>query len=462
VVGSVLYGQVHGIDVQRAALRIAAFSLYLAALELETTSEPGEPIRFENLIGLSLHEMDFLSGKALALATNLAVDAVVGNPPWTHGALIREDAAGKPVRKPRRRKAAAARLASATSDLLVDETAGGAGDEDIVARRSPDQMFFLKALRLVGGDGRMAMYLKAAPILSSSAEASAFRASVFGKVRRLALLNLSPLRHAKLFPGAQSPGMLVCTNCGNLPDADTVLVGTFPLTSDFERNGMLALSSADVREVSKRRLAATPGILKAAMLGTYRDMLLMERLERDLGTLGTLLEEAGVYYGRGYQKKGDGLLQAIPEDIRRLPALEFEEYEALDLDGVGMSSLADHGYAALFRVRNRALYRAPLLVFPKARHLEALEPGRTSAAVSGRDIAVSENFYAVSFAGADPRLLHILCALLNSNMAGYQFLFGLGALGTERPSVSLDDFRALRVPRFAVTDALASQARESL
>ncbi|MBE7244925.1 MAG: N-6 DNA methylase, partial [Actinomycetospora chiangmaiensis] len=478
VIRSILYRQVHGIDVQRAALRIAAFSLYLAALELETTCGPGEPIRFENLIGLSLHEMDFLSADALALAANLGVDAVVGNPPWTHGALVRGDADGtragdRPgdnrVRNPRspgsRGPGASARLVADMFGPVSDDLPPADRedwDEDVAARRSPDQMFFLKALRLVGGEGRMAMYLKAAPILSSSAEASAFRKSLLGRVRRLALLNLSPLRHAGLFPGASSPGMLVCTNCGNLPDDGTVLVGTFPLTSDFERNGMLALSSADVREVGKDRLAATPGILKAAVLGTHRDMLLMERLERGLGTLGALLDGAGAYHGRGYQRKGDGRLTRIPEDILHLPALEFSEYRPLDLDGAAMPSLAQRGYQALFRVRDRALYRAPLLVFPKARHQDALEEGRTSAALSGRDIAVSENFYAVSFAGGDRRLGTILCALLNANIAAYQFLFGLGALGTERPSVSLDDFRGLRVPSFTVTDALAEEAGTAL
>lgn len=471
-VRSVLYGQVHGIDVQRAALRIAAFSLYLAALELETTCEPGEPIRFEGLIGRSLHELDFLGEQALALASRLGVAAVVGNPPWTHGVIKRDGEAHANKRRFVKRKTPR-RSANVEVPLLFVSDSGhtmvapngldsGDEDADVGARRSPDQLFFLKALRIVGSEGRMAMYLKAAPILASSPEASSFRSTLFRKVRRLALLNLSPLRHAKLFPGAQSPGMLVCANCGNLPDDDTILVGTFALTADFARTGMLSLSSADVREVEKDRLKETPGILKAAMLGTYRDMLLIESLGRRFGTLGDLLEKAGVPNGRGYQRKGDGPRIAVPEDMRHLPALESKEYRALSLDGVFMPSLAERGQEDLFRLRSRKLYSQPLLVFPKARHVEALQAGRTSAALSSRDIAFSENFYGVSFAGADARLAPILCALLNSDLAGYQFLFGLGALGTERPSVSKLDFLGLRVPDFEVTDALARDASEAL
>ncbi|WP_146056396.1 N-6 DNA methylase [Methylobacterium sp. V23] len=435
LVREVLYRQVHGIDVQRAALRIAAFSLYLAALELETEAGPGETMRFECLIGLTLHELDFLSEKARTLAGGLGIEAIVGNPPWTHVTVPRT------ADPPRKR---------------VPKEEG--------TRRAPDHRFLLSAMAVVGRSGRIAMYLKASPFLSRSGEAASFRDRVVHGLDRLALLNLSPLRHEGLFAGAQSPGLLLCANCGNLPDADRMLVGTFPWTPDFARSGALALSSADVAVVEKERVLAAPSVLKAAMLGTPRDVRIMERLETGLGTLEEVMKAAGARSGQGFQVEGKARNKPKPisQEIATLPAIFPRDYVPLSLDGVHLPSLNDRKISELLFERDRDLYRAPLLLFPKSAHRKALQEGRTSATLAMEDTAFSHGFYGYSFAQADVRLATVLCALLNSAIPGYQFLYGAGALGMERPSILLQDLRALRVPSISVTDALEAKARAAL
>ena len=49
-----LYDQVCGVDVNRAAVRIAAFSLYLAALELDPDPQPPQALKFKPLEGKTL------------------------------------------------------------------------------------------------------------------------------------------------------------------------------------------------------------------------------------------------------------------------------------------------------------------------------------------------------------------------------------------------------------------------
>ncbi|WP_331314694.1 N-6 DNA methylase [Methylobacterium mesophilicum] len=442
-VRDVLYRQVHGIDVQEAALRIAAFGLYLAALELETEAGPNEPIGFRRLVGLTLHRMDFLSPAALNLARELGVDAIVGNPPWTHGAVEPppdEDGPGE------------------------DGDEGDAVEDEIVttASRSPDQRFLWRAIDVMGPRGRVAMYVKAAPLLSRSPKASAFRNALLRRVDRLALLNMSPLRLEGLFSDASSPGMFVCTNCGNLPARGRMLVGTFPWTPEFAQSGALALSSADVREVDKARAVASPSYLKASMVGTPRDADAMERFESDGILLSELLDGAGVLSGRGFQDKG-GKRTPVPAELSRMLVLwKTGEYSPLSLDGVERQTAAERGLDALFRVRDPEIFRGPLLVVPKSAHVRALEPGRLSASLSEGDLYCSENFYSFSFAAADRRLAIVLCALLNSVVPAYQLLFGAGALGTERPSIPIQDVRALRFPQLAVTDRLAAEASEAL
>lgn len=438
VIRDILYHQVHGVDIQKAALRIAAFSLYLAALELETTSQPGESVRFEPLIGKTLHEMDFLSAEARDLARGLSIDAIVGNPPWTHATRSGEGNAAK---------------------------RGRAKDDDSGSGRSPDHRFLLAAIDVVGRSGRIAMYLKATPFMSRMWSARLFVERVLRDLDRIALINMSPLRQSGLFSEATAPGLFLCANCGNLPPADRLLVGTFPWTDDFERSGALALSSADIAEADKAAVTANPSFLKASTLGTPRDIALIDRFERDeFVPLETLLSEACVVSGQGYQIKGEARdkPKAVPEAILDLPSIHPGEYAPISLEGNYKPTLRQRGYLELLHARSRDLYRAPLVIFPKSAHKRALQPGRTSAALSSEDLAFSHGFYGFSFAEADLRLPAVVCALLNSAMPSYQFLLGAGPLGMERPNVLLQDLRALRIPRFELTDALAERATQAL
>lgn len=443
IVRGILYSQVFGIDIEPAALRVAAFSLYLAALELETEAGSSDRTQFDPLIGLTLHRADFLSLNGRSIAERIRPTAIVGNPPWTHGALK-------------------------TSARMDEEENAGAEPSVIAfeggARRSPDQRFLGRAIEIMGGHGRLAMYLKAAPFLSRSPEATRFREKVIRSLSRLALLNLSPLRHEDLFSGAKSPGLLLCANCGSLPDESSMLAGTFPWTPDFVRSGALALSSADVKVLKKCHVIGAPSTLKAIMLGTDRDARVIERMEREFEPLSSLLARNGIVSGQGFQMKGlaRNKPRRTPGDIAVLPAILPRDYEPISTDDLDLPSLPERGIDELLFARARSLYRAPLLLFPKSAHGRALQLGRTSAAISTRDIAFSHGFYGLSFADSDPRLAVVLCALLNSAVPGYQFLFGAGALGIERPSIELQDLRALRVPDILLTDALVRDAREAL
>ena len=88
----ILYDQVYGVDISEAALRIAAFSLYLAALELDPDPQPPEALRFQPLRGRTLLVGDARTIEQTAAGREVLgqedglkrFDVIVGNPPWSH------------------------------------------------------------------------------------------------------------------------------------------------------------------------------------------------------------------------------------------------------------------------------------------------------------------------------------------------------------------------------------------
>ena len=91
IIRSTLYDQIYGVDISEAAIRVAAFSLYLAALELDPNPQPPHALRFRPLIGTTLivgdaRTIETTSDGASALTTPKGlkkIDVIVGNPPWS-------------------------------------------------------------------------------------------------------------------------------------------------------------------------------------------------------------------------------------------------------------------------------------------------------------------------------------------------------------------------------------------
>ena len=77
------------------------------------------------------------------------------------------------------------------------------------------------------------------------------------------------------------------------------------------------------------------------------------------------------------------------------------------------------------------------------------ERGRYSAAVHQEDVLYTQNFYGVSFLGADPSFPYVFSGILNSSLTAFQFALGGPTWGLERPTVEPHDLLSLRVPELA-------------
>ncbi|WP_375743258.1 SAM-dependent methyltransferase [Corallococcus interemptor] len=426
LVRTILYKRLFGIDINRAALGIAAFSLYLAALELD--EEPitdASDLKFDRLIGTTLFEANAIGDTLPPIVASKPFEAVVGNPPWTF------DSQNKALPRKKGAKGSAPR-----------------------PRRSPDQAFLNVAATLAGEAGRIGMVMKASPFFSRDEHAVEARNSLLQKLRPAAIVNLSALRKEELFPDADGPALLFFARCALMPRGDQVLVGSVPWTPDFRRNGVFHVGPGELRSVPLARVLKTPALLKAATFGTLRDSWLIERLEREFSTLDEWLDSVGIRAtksrGQGFQVKGDP--NPPPKRFYELKTLVPNQYSPFRLDEEQLELFT---LPTLHRPREEAIYNGPLLICPKASFTRAAEPGRYGAAISSNSLLYTENFYGISFEKHDSAWAHALCGILNSSLTAFQLAFGGGALGLERSTVEPQDLLSLRVPDLRAVDVEA-------
>lgn len=412
LVRHVLYNQLYGIDINKSALGIAAFSLYLAALELDEDPVTNiQDLKFDRLIGITLFQADTVHDELPAQVTQRAFDAVVGNPPWT---FVRQT-------KPRRKRKVG-------------------DDESTRPRRSPDQEFLWVAARLAGDAGRIGMIMKATPFFSQDQHAVEARQALLRKLTPAALVNLSALRKEGLFPDATGPALLFFARCALIDRSDHLLVGSIPWTPDFCRNGVFHIGPAEFRGLPLQRFLRTPAMLKAATFGTVRDGWLIEKLERSFRTLGQVLRDAKLdARGQGFQVSGD--INVPPARFYRLRVLTPESYSPFR---VKVSELDRFTHDSLHRVRNPAIFKGPILLCPEGSFLSTT--GRYSVTISEGDVLYSESFYGVSFAKHETELPYVLSGILNSSLTTFQLAFGGGGWGLERTKVKPNDLFALRIP----------------
>lgn len=431
VVRHVLYKQLYGVDINKSALGIAAFSLYLAALELDEEPVTNvQDLKFDRLIGTTLFQADTINDALPELIAKRAFDAVVGNPPWTFVGQ------GKPAR---RRKA---------------------GDEATTRpRRSPDQEFLWVAARLAGSRGRIGMIMKATPFFSRDQHAVDARNALVRTLTPLALVNLSALRKEGLFPDASGPAILFFARCALVPSDDRLLVGSVPWTPDFHRSGIFHVGPAEFKTQSLERVMRVPPMLKAMTFGTVRDSWLIEKLEREFLTFGQFLEKQGLdMRGQGFKIQGN-VLYPSPDSYFKLRVLTADGYTPFRVDE---GDLDRFKHKKLHRIRNPKIFNGPLLISPKGP--TATRTGRYGVTYSARSLLYNESFYGISFKGKDHRLAKVLSAILNSSISTFQLAFGGSTWGLERPTVEPGDLLLLRMPDIAsvnpelVEAAIAAEA----
>lgn len=412
MIRSTLYEQVYGVDISEAAVRVAAFSLYLAALELDPDPQPPQALKFKPLIGKTLFVGDARNiettpdGQA-ALTTQAGLkkfDVIVGNPPWSFK--------GQEGTAVRRRN-------------------GGTGAP--LQPRGESLDFVLRAVDFAGDKTRFGMILSATPFFSRSQTGLAASRHVIQLLSPVTLVNLSNLS-TWLFPEAKMPAVVLFAR--HRPQrVDQITVVQVPWSPAGAQSHTFEIAPSDIIKLSFAKWKRQPELLKAAAFGRRRDLLLLERLTSTNATLGDRLKafdaklSVGLKFGN---RSGDA------GSLRGLPFLGAKDLRPFSIPADLPLFDADKAE----RPRERTTYQAPLLLVK-----EFLRGGpRPVAAVAERDIVFTDAYFGAALKPPQREAAHLLAAILSSALASWFFIMTASGFGLWMRRLLRQDVARMPIP----------------
>jgi len=305
LVRETLFEQIFGVDVEETAVEIAAFSLCLAAFELDPEPNVPQQLRFERqLKGQNLFVADAFEPEALFAKTppfrNREFSVIVGNPPWTRHKGRRS---GRPS-------------ASASHVAYCERRTPKV---TLPFRNPPDQAFVWRASDFSRPNARLGFILEGKRFFSHHPQSLTAKRDLFSAFTPRMLVNLSALHREKLFSSAEQPAVAVIFENVPAHKQDSFVYMTVERDLTYREHGVLRVGPENVHHMSVNLAALNENALKVASWGTARDMALVDRVRRAYPSLKDYLAVNGLKMFDGY--KIGPRKSRVPEELHGLPWL---------------------------------------------------------------------------------------------------------------------------------------------
>lgn len=437
----ILLNQIYGVDIEQGAIEVAAFSLYLALLELdESFTDPGN-IKFPKLVyhpGWEEGYYPVLYNQDIANTEHVfnqnepfadrKFDLIIGNPPWTK--LNKKTAPRDPENPESGRQ------------WLLEYC-----QENNIPRLKPDQAIMDRVRDFASANTIIALIVSSR-ILYQLGTGDKFWLSSFLEDNSIFMvINLSDISGENILFGSKkhrggggSPGMPSSVIFYNPqpPDNDSCVTYICPKWYPLiKKRGEIVIHPPDIQTISLILLRDKPHLWKIAFLGSQRDFELIKKLTRN-PTLKAVLHKIGIdgkKYGRGY------FISGTPKPATKYigyPNIESKEDYKYYIDS---KELPKFQYETLGAPRDIDIYKGPLLIFRRS-----LKDGETRIAFTSEDTVYNSTYMGISFDGVDERYAHRINAIFNSKFALYLAFMLSRELGWYRNLIEPSDWRKMPLP----------------
>ena len=447
---NLLNTQLCGMDINPESLKVAALSLYLAALELDPDPQPLSDLKFDELFDTVLHcvSEEHLTGPdahlgslAMGIPDIGQFDIVLGNPPWT--AFPGSD-----------KKYLDAVATSAIQPLLTKEEMGKVGS--LVPRQAPDLAFLWKSIQWCKPGGSIG-YLLDARLLFNADHFEA-RRLLFTLLRVTGLLNATALRKEKrVWPSHDKPfcALVAINSRSNPADSFFYLNPHVELVS--KALGGIRLDPCAATPVPNELVKNVPFVLKILFKGSSLDLSLIQRIAQSprVPFRPYAQKELRSEIRQGYMVTTG---KNSADLIAHLPSLETENNPEFEVDAATLPTVRNrYPNLLMHRPCQRSIYKGPLLLFRQAPKFNRESRG---AIWCNDDVAYCFSYYGLPV-GQSP-IGEYLFVLSYSDLFVYWALLTSAKFGIERETLYVEDIRSFPVGPYEQLSAVLREKCKKL
>lgn len=383
---SILKKQIYGVDINRDAIMVAIFSLYLKLLDFMEPKNVLGKVKFPKLLDLNLFVADFF---AEDLKINqMKFDLFIGNPPWKN-------------------------VKSDTAPIYYCKKHGFPISDNQIA-----QCFIWKINQLATNESSACMILPSKSFLFNKSTTNLkFRREFFQKHRFNTIINLSSLRH-NTFKNVIGPAIIVHYHFkGDNQNIQYICPKTSP---ENKKSPYIIISPADIKIINRRDIESFPNVWKIAMWGTNIDLEIInkisqtKRLKQYLPT-NKYIRNEGIQFGGGDENaepRLKGMMLSNPRDIQKF------YYNIKKADRINQE-IFHRPRSEYFKI-----FLSPHLLIRK---------NQLHAAYLEEDIAFTHAIYGIH--SEDRDILKYLSILINSELLRYYFFLTASAWAVERNNI---------------------------
>ncbi|BAY89817.1 MULTISPECIES: HsdM family class I SAM-dependent methyltransferase [unclassified Tolypothrix] len=413
-----LYNQIYGVDINPEAVQIAAFSLYLTALELDYELEQHRQLtndlKFQKLIGNNLFANDAFDEKAefnqIEQFAHKQFSAIVGNPPWT---------------KPKSNKSAEEYCKRKRPDSGYPDgypTAYGT---------PPDQAFLWRIGDFANDKTCIGLILHGKPFFSNDTAAKKAKKSLLMRYKPKVIVNLSKLYRDNLFPNSEAPPIILIAEGKPSEQRDSFYFVCPERSIDFRRHGIVEIGTEHIKKLPVFSTACDSDMLKVATWGSARDIRLLQKL----GNFPNIEQVVGNPPKNGFKYGHHRKVPAELMDKKCLASSKMPRYQ-IDLNELDLPP------ATMESPRDSQIYKAPLVIIS-----QSIDGNEAFSAFSQEDIVYTQRYSGISFAKNKVHLAHYLNGIINSSITSYFLFLTASSWGIERKEIKTQDLERLRVPK---------------
>lgn len=418
ILQSLLERNLFGVDVNRQAVRVASFSLYLTMCDEIDPRHYWQEVHFPILRNRRLIDKDFFREDVegfRTVADREKYDLVIGNAPWGKNSMT-------PLAK------------SWAKENKWESPYGNIGP-----------LFLPKAAALTKPGGQIVMMQPAGVLIFNQiSTAKEFRQKLFSEFKVEEIVNLSALRFG-LFKEAISPACII-TMCANPPDGEPLsYICPKPVRTN-EDDYRIVIEPQDINLIYQQEAIGDPLVWTALMWGGRRDLALVRRLRQEpnlekLEIDGIIKKRQGV--NRGDRRK----LQESINGRRILKSTRFPDGTFLFLDvkelNINNDTRTDSRASTDF-----SAFELPQLILKQGWQTsnKRFQAAITVSDDGSQGILCSKSYVSVHTPEKYRSVLEAACLTYNSKLAVYYLLLSSGRFAAYRPEINVEDLVRVPIP----------------